>query len=40
MFPGQNFNGSFAYSDDLLFDPTSAILDDDDDDGGHQTEVQ
>lgn len=38
MLPGQNFNGSFAYSDDLLFDPTSAILDDDD--GGHQTEVQ
>lgn len=37
MLPGQKFNGSFAYSDDLLFDPTSAISDDD---GGRKTEVQ
>lgn len=37
MLPGQKFNGSFAYSDDLLFDPTSAISDDD---GGRQAEVQ
>lgn len=37
MLPGQKFNWSFAYSDDLLFDPTSAISDDD---GGRQTEVQ
>lgn len=37
MLPEQKINWSFAYSDYLLFDPTSAILVDD---GGRQTEVQ